>query len=79
MLQICKEDDIEPPVASDLPVGGIVGSVLLEDIVESYDSPWWDGESLAWVFGGYTPLTFIPCKGKLGLWDFPKPDELILE
>ena len=58
------------PLEDELPCGGIVGQAVLAEISESSESPWWDGASLAWTLTDAAPLAFVPCKGKLGLWEF---------
>lgn len=70
---LCDQCDIEGrpyPAYEEIQSGGIVGRATLAEINESSDSPWWDGESLAWKLTDAAPLEFIPCKGKLGLWEF---------
>lgn len=61
------------PIPDELPTGGIVGVVSLESTAAESDSEWWDGESLAWIIAGAAPLPFLPCKGKLGLWNYDLP------
>lgn len=79
LAELCTECGIAHPSEDDLRTGGIVGVVWLKAIRPRSRSPWWDGESLAWVMSNSDALEFIPCKGKLGLWDHPQPADLTLE
>ena len=57
-------------VFEDLKRGGIVGSVELVDCLEASESPWYMGQK-ALVLKDPEPLPFIPCSGRLGLFDVP--------
>lgn len=66
-------DDYSVACPSDLHYGGIVGTAYLADILTESDSEWWDGASLAWMLPYSLAFDFVPCKGKLGLWEHPAP------
>lgn len=52
-----------------MPCGGIIGRVNFVDLVEYSDSPWFCGP-YGLVLKDPEPLSFLPCKGQLGLWNF---------
>ena len=58
-------------VFEDLKRGGIVGSVELIDCFETSESPWYMMGQKALVLNDSEPLPFIPCTGRLGLFDVP--------
>jgi hypothetical protein len=74
LRETCADYDLPAPSSSDVHTGGIVGSAYLADILVESESEWWDGESLAWLLPYSLPIAFIPCKGRLGLWEHPAPD-----
>jgi len=49
--------------------GGIIGEVNLVDCVKKSDSDWFEGP-YGFVLENAKVLTFKPCKGKLGIFDF---------
>lgn len=51
-------------------VGGIVGRARLIDCVQVHDSEWFFGP-YGFVFADAEPLSFMPCRGRLG---FFRPD-----
>lgn len=55
------------PRAADFPRGGIVGSVVLRDVVRASDSPWFFGP-VGFVLQGAQALPFNPCRGQLGFF-----------
>lgn len=71
---VCDDYEVALPDPSAVHLGAIVGTVWLADIVANSESPWWDGESLAWECSGFLEFEPIPCKGKLGLWDHEPPE-----
>ncbi len=71
LAEACTDYDL--PVPGELPTGGIVGVVSLGDVAAESESEWWDGVSLAWLVTATAPLPFLPCKGKLGLWEYEVP------
>lgn len=60
--------DINLPSVDELPTGGIVGLVTLEDIVETSVSPWFEGP-LGYVLSNPKALEFIELRGQLGFFD----------
>lgn len=70
LAAVCEVLGIPVPDDSELPTGGIVGLVEVVDCVTAHESVWFDGP-IGWVLGKYLPVKFIPCKGKLGLFDCP--------
>ncbi len=73
-IRFLPEDIVHPPV-SRLAVGAIVGSVIVDHFVESFDSEWFNGP-IGWVLRDPEPLDApITCRGNLGLWTVP-PDVL---
>lgn len=75
--------DLMLPPFDDLDRGGIVGRANLVDCVRSKQAlpfgksrawgdmhivPWWQGP-VGFVLDDVQPLPFVPCKGKLGLFE----------
>lgn len=56
------------PPRIELPMGGIVGQVDIVGCVKKWDSPWFEGK-YGFVLENPKPLTLIPCRGKLGIFD----------
>ncbi len=54
--------------------GGIVGLAELVECVTASDSPWFVGP-YGWVLRDARPVTFMPCRGRLGLFEVPWPPE----
>jgi hypothetical protein len=52
---------------SDLPLGGIIGSVEITDCVDNHPSPWFFGPK-GFVLRNPEPCEFRPCRGSLGLF-----------
>ena len=50
-------------------MGGIIGKVNLDDIVTNSKSKWADKDCFHWEISNAKPLTFIPCAGKLLLYE----------
>ena len=72
------------PPPSGLPKGGIVGVTEVLDCRPSPSGwragdrellPWESPAGYALVLGESAPLPFVPCRGRLGLWD-AEPDVL---
>lgn len=61
-------------IPDDLSKGGIIGRVELLDCVEHASSVWFMGP-IGWKLKSPQPLSFIPYRGYLGLFDVP--DDLI--
>jgi hypothetical protein len=59
----------------EFAAGGIIGSVELIDVTESWNSPWYVPGSVAWVLRNPRPLPFIPYTGRRN-W-FHVPDDLV--
>lgn len=77
--EVCAIEGVALPDPNDLPTGAIVGAAWLDDVAESDESPYWDGESLAWIFTHSTLIVpSIPVKGRLGLWEHPAPEGINL-
>jgi hypothetical protein len=55
------------PISADLMYGGIVGSVLVVDIVERHPSPWFRGPH-ALVLADPRPEPFYRVRGQLALF-----------
>lgn len=55
----------------EFELGGIVGSVRLEDCVRKSRSKWFEGP-VGFVLAKPRRLPFTPLKGKLGIFDPPK-------
>jgi hypothetical protein len=53
------------PPPSELDYGGIIGSVVIDGIVEDYDSDWFRGP-YGLVLTNRERLPFRPCKGHQG-------------
>lgn len=70
---------IAVPNFDELPRGGIVGAVEIEDCQMYSASPWYMG-SYALTLRDPKPLRFTPWKGQLGFYDVPYTEsELSLE
>jgi len=52
---------------SPTQMGGIVGSVVITDSVETCYSPWFGGP-WGWLCDNPTPCEFVPCRGQLGFF-----------
>ncbi len=70
LAAVCEVLGIAVPDDSELPTGGIVGLVEIVDCVTAHPSDWFDGP-IGWVLGKYLSVPFVPCKGRLGLFDCP--------
>jgi hypothetical protein len=57
---------------SDLMYGGIIGSVLVVDVVAQHRSRWFHGPA-ALVFADARPEPFLPVRGQVGLFRVPSP------
>jgi hypothetical protein len=58
----------EIPRAVDFQRGGIVGSVVLRDVVRASTSPWFFGP-VGFVLQGAQPLPFNRCRGMPGFFE----------
>ena len=67
-----KERGIACPSRSDLMYGGVIGSVLVVDIVTRHRSPWFRGP-YALVFADPRPEPFMSAKGQVGLFRVQSP------
>ncbi len=54
-------------IPENLPLGGIVGRMWIDDCVTHSKSPWFEGE-FGWVIGDSKPLPFRPMQGALGFF-----------
>lgn len=59
-------------VPDDLAYGGIVGVAELVDCVTECDSEWFVGP-VGWLLRDARPVEFVPCLGRLGLFEVPWP------
>lgn len=50
-------------------MGGIIGKVNLDEIVTNSKSKWADKGCFHWKLSGAKPIEFIPCAGKLLLYE----------
>lgn len=55
---------------ANLPTGGIIGKVIVEDIVYRSDSPWHIPGQWGWVLSHPEAVDFIPMRGQLGIFEF---------
>jgi hypothetical protein len=53
-----------------IPTRGIIGMVMLVDVVTESDDPWFEGP-YGWVLADPTPLPFVEMRGALGLFEVP--------
>jgi len=51
--------------------GGIIGKATLVDVITESEDPYFCGP-FGFVLENIEPIEFIPCKGKLGFWEFNK-------
>lgn len=58
------------PRAVDLERGGIIGSVEIVDCVTASASPWFCGP-YGFALRDARPLSFRPCRGRLGFFEVP--------
>jgi hypothetical protein len=68
-LEYVRRKRVKLPENFDL--GGIVGSVQLDDCVSANRSKWFEGP-IGWVLSKPRRLPFVPLKGRLGLYPAPK-------
>lgn len=61
---------IELPKRDEFPRGGIVGSSVIRDCVQTSESPWFFGP-YGFVLQGAKPMSFIPYRGERGWFDVP--------
>lgn len=59
------------PTLDTIPMGGIVAIAEIVDCVSSHDSPWFFGP-YGFILENVTPVTFIPVKGALGIFNWEK-------
>jgi hypothetical protein len=60
------------PAPDGLQFGGVIGSVLVVDVVERHRSPWFHGP-FALVLADPKPLPFRPVRGQVGLFRVQSP------
>jgi hypothetical protein len=63
---------VQCPAPDELQFGGIVGSVLVVDIVSRHRSPWFHGP-FALVLADPKPVRFRPARGQVGLFSVESP------
>jgi hypothetical protein len=68
MLEFAKEDGFVPPDQSDLLRGGIVGRVVLVEVVTDSQDRWFEGP-FGWVFDKPVRLPFRPFPGQQRLFN----------
>jgi hypothetical protein len=56
------------PLREALQFGGVIGSVLVRDLVTRSDSPWFRKGATALVFSHARPQPFMPGRGQTGLF-----------
>jgi len=61
------DDDYDKEDVAGMPLGGIVGAVEIVDCVTASESPWFFGR-YGFVLANPVPLSFLPCRGKLGFF-----------
>src|SRR5580704_14985090 len=81
---IFREIGVRPPMFEMLPRGGIIGQAKIVDVIPAGSFPavakaiadhrgvdlrWWMPEQFGIVLADVEPLPFVPCKGRLGLWE----------
>lgn len=54
----------------EFEVGGVVGVARIVDCSAAHPSKWFDGP-FGFVLHDAKPITFIPCRGSLGIFDLP--------
>jgi hypothetical protein len=59
------------PQREALQFGGVIGSVLVRDLVTRSDSPWFRKGATAVVFSQARPQPFMPVSGQPGLFWVP--------
>lgn len=69
--QIYSISKIDAQFDLDVNRGGIVGTAEIVDCVEHSDSPWFFGP-YGLVLDNVQPVTFVPVKGQVGLFDWRK-------
>lgn len=62
------EHGLPLPYPDDLPLGGIIGAVMLTGCVRDDPSPWAMGNHWHWQLGDAEHVPFRACAGRLGLW-----------
>ncbi len=62
-------------VLRNLPRGGIVGMVEIIDCRMASESPWFSGP-YGFVLANAKELDFVPCKGRLGIFNIELPQKL---
>lgn len=63
--------DVIVPPASELPRGGVIGSVELVDSVGTHQSSWYMPGNKALVLRSPYPIPFFSVPGRLGFFDIP--------
>lgn len=69
------------PTNEDAPLGCIIGYATLVGVAKSTDSLWDGGDDqIKWIISDpYVFFDPIPCKGKLGLFDYPLDEDNLPE
>lgn len=62
----------------DLPRGGIIGAMRIDDCVETETSPWFTGPH-GFLIGAVVSLPFLPVSGKQGFFEVPLADEYLAQ
>ena len=60
---------LTPPAPDKIPRGGIIGKVDLYDCLKESDNPWHAPGQYGFMLRDQTELEFIPCPGKLSLFE----------
>jgi hypothetical protein len=69
-----EELDLDDPIETGLPRGGLVGLARIVSCVDRADSPWFFGR-YGFVLRDAMPIPLIKCKGALG---FFRPEQSVL-
>jgi len=73
-----RGDWLDGRTIGDLDRGGVVGVCDLVDCVSAHASPWFTGD-YGFVLANVRPIDFLPCAGRLGLFDLPADVQAIID
>jgi len=62
------QDEFDIAIPTILPVGGIVGTVVIHRVATEHASPWFFGP-YGFVLENPKEITFIPMRGQLGFFE----------
>ena len=77
VIHAAKRIDRDAPselfeMIGDFPLGALVGSVTVEDVVLDSPSIWARPGSFHWVLGESSMIEPVPMSGKVSLWSLPE-------